>query len=544
MPRKKTDPLLVTRLRNKLDSLKDFLLQTPLGRLTLLLFALSAYLRLEPIFFNLTHFSFDQGIDIILVKKLVIDHDISLIARYTGLEGIFMGPYYTWIMSIPYLFSGGNPSGDVFFMTIIGLSSSLATFYIFQKLTNQSTAFFVTFFTLFGPNFIGSSQIVLSPSSLVFLGIVYFYLITQIIIQKNHTLLPLLVLLLSFFFQFEIGYAVFAAPAAILTIFLFSRFKPFTIKNILLSSILFVIPFTPQILFDFRHDQIMSNAILGFFQGTNTSLGTHEAGILARIPLRFFTLWEDASYTAAFSHHTVIGITIAAAIALGWYLAYLRSNQKLLQLGLIAASLIILTYSGFIVFSGPVWGWYRAGTPILFAIISGIGLSSLYQTKLARPAVLVILFYLLYIAVKPTHRLAVWSGHTNPGVAAVTNQHAALDSIYQNAAGQPFALYVYTPPVYPYIWDYQLYWYAQNKYGYLPFPYDVMPQANNPELVYLLVEPDEYPTRIDGWLGNFKGHGQSLETWSISGDITIHKWQFDSEPDSATPLVRFVNIFD
>ena len=54
----------------------------------LLLFFLSIIgllLRLEPVFSNTVHFSYDQGVDLSFVRQLVEDHKLSLIGRFTGL---------------------------------------------------------------------------------------------------------------------------------------------------------------------------------------------------------------------------------------------------------------------------------------------------------------------------------------------------------------------------------------------------------------------------------------------------------------------------
>ncbi len=70
-------------------------------------------LRLGPVFRDTVHFSYDQGVDLALVRTLINDHKLSLIGRFTGLQGVFMGPYWTFALAIPYVISGGNPAASV-----------------------------------------------------------------------------------------------------------------------------------------------------------------------------------------------------------------------------------------------------------------------------------------------------------------------------------------------------------------------------------------------------------------------------------------------
>ena len=144
------------------NKIQDFLftkfLGSPrfLGFFLILLLFFSFYLRIEPALFGYSHFSFDQGLDQIMVKRLVVDKDITLISRYTGLEGVFMGPLYMWFMSIPFLISGGSPHFNIIFMSLVGIVSSGITYFLVRKMTDSTVAFFVTFFTAMSPAFIGA----------------------------------------------------------------------------------------------------------------------------------------------------------------------------------------------------------------------------------------------------------------------------------------------------------------------------------------------------------------------------------------------------
>ena len=110
-------------------------------------------------------------------------------------------------------------------------------------------------------------------------------------------------------------------------------------------------------------------------------------------------------------------------------------------------------------------------------------------------------------------------------VSTLKNQKIALDTIFLDSENQPFDLYVYTPPIYPYVWDHMLTWYAEKKYETQPKEYGYQRSDEARDDYYLLIEPDELPSRIDGWKGNFSGKGEFVRSWQLPGGITLEKWK-------------------
>lgn len=511
--------------------------------LVVLMLLVGLYLRLEPVFFGITHFSFDQGLDQILVKQLVEDKNISLISRYTGLEGVFMGPWYTWFLAPPYLFSGGHPSANVVYLSFVGIASIILSFFLVRKMTNALVpAAIFAYLLLLSPEHVSASTIILNPNSLHFLVIPYLYFVYQIIKKESYSNLVYLALIISLCFQLEIGFAIFALMSAGLVILYYKKIAPLKTKWFLLSIIVFIIPFIPQIIFDLRHNHIISNSIHKYFTGENTSLGG-SLPLISRIPDRIKMLSADFASAVGFRINNPIAVWVSlSVIAYGFWLNIkykIKENQYLAK---ITALTIVLFYLGFLIYPGTVWGWYRAGIPTLMLLLSALSLSAYYQTgKFHKKILFTYLIFMFFVGFHIHDRVEVASGNYHDNVSTLRAQQVVIDSVYQDAAGEPFALYVYTPPVYTYIWDYQLHWYARSKYGYLPKPYDIRPQAGNPKLIYLIREPDDNNERVHGWIGNFKANGKSVDVWHTTAGITIEKWEFEREPSVSYPIIKFVD---
>jgi len=514
--------------------------------LSLVVLLISFYLRVEPAIFNISHFSFDQGLDQILVKKLVVDKDITLVSRYSGLEGVFMGPLFTWIMAIPFYLSNGNPNANVIFLSLLGLLSTVITYLVVKQISSKPTALIASFLTAISPIFVSSSKNVLSPSPLVFLTVIHVYLLWLIIIRKSKWLIPILAFFLSILFQFEIGYALFSLFATGLLCLIYLKLSFLKPKIFIPSILAFVIPFLPQIVFDIRNYFIISRSILGYINGTNTSLGKLEVGFLGRIISRIETLVEDLVTNISFGDkYQFMSLLMFAALFNGLIILYQSKKTTLKKTTTFLLLFVSFVYGGFILYSGPVWSWYRAGLPFIFVLLLSIALSEIWsQVRWGKFIVGSIVVLLSIIAIGPQDRISIARGKYAGYVSTLSNQQKALDYIYKDSKGEPFALYVYTPPVYPWIWDYQLWWYAEKKYGYLPSPYDRMPQEGNPELIYLIIEPAQFEADMLGWKDNFTHYGEMTASASIPGGIGVEKWAFTEDPQNTDALMKYVDIFD
>lgn len=490
-----------------------------------LLTALGIYLRIEPVLFDAVHFTYDQGVDISYVRQLVVDHKVSLISRFTGLQGIFMGPLWTWILSIPYVISGGDPTANELFLSLIGIVAIWYTYVLVKRMLSETEALIAAFYVSISGIFLAASHIVLSPIPLTLLMIFYIWFLWNIVEQGDQRFLPWLGLLAGLFFQFEVGYALFVVPATLIVILLMRKHQRFLFRETSLAIVLFCITFLPQIFFEFRHGFLMTKALFGFFTGKNESLGSERIDLLARAMLRSGSLWEDFSGSVAFIEKSILGTGLVTIPAIyGWWKIKRREDSYRLRFGLMLLLFIVSMYLGFTIYPGPIWVWYRAGLPIVFILLIAVGWAELMHAKPWRQLAIAIFIPLAVVGIKPhlliSHVVTGYEG----GVGTIKNQKLALDTIFQDAKESSFDLYVYTPPVYTYVWDHMLLWYAKPKYTNYPKEYGYMRRRDEKNDFYLLIEPDDYPDRIAGWKGNFVSLGKPSKIWNLTGGITVEKW--------------------
>src|SRR4030043_814216 len=77
---------------------------------------------------DLLGFYYDQGRDALVIWRLWHEGKFFLIGPITGLAGIFLGPFYYYLLAPLYLIGGGNPVYPAVFLAFL---STLAIFVIY-----------------------------------------------------------------------------------------------------------------------------------------------------------------------------------------------------------------------------------------------------------------------------------------------------------------------------------------------------------------------------------------------------------------------------
>src|SRR3989338_6846681 len=113
--------------------------------LPIIIFILGFLLRAQETLSNNFLFLIDQGRDMMAVKSIIFDHHLTLIGPYTSLQGVFQGPLYYYLLSIPTFLTNGNPWGGVLLMLLISLSVMIISFFWMKKLFDAKAAVITLF---------------------------------------------------------------------------------------------------------------------------------------------------------------------------------------------------------------------------------------------------------------------------------------------------------------------------------------------------------------------------------------------------------------
>ena len=150
-------------------------------------------------------FGFDQGQFYNNVKKIVVDHKLTLIGTQVGgLGGFFQGAGWYYLLSIPFFLFGGDPYGGMVLMLIIGIATVAFAILLTKKIFTWQEGVMVGFLIAVSPNIIAQSRFIWPPFPISFLSVFFLYF-TYKILQGNKKYLGFLGFTIGLMSHFEIA---------------------------------------------------------------------------------------------------------------------------------------------------------------------------------------------------------------------------------------------------------------------------------------------------------------------------------------------------
>lgn len=430
-------------------------------------------------------FTYDQGRDLLEVAKIVNDFNLTLIGPTTGLPGIFYGPWWYYFLSPIFFISGGNPLAITLIISAIGEITIVLLYLLSKKITkNIPVSLGVAAIAAMSQPFITSSSQIWSPSLVLPLMLSYVFLLFKIFEKQKPLLFLLLGLVCGLILDSGAAFGVVLTSSTIVGAVVFRKY--FSLKNyfFLLSGLLVVL--SPRIIFDLRHELLITKSILSWL--TSPNIYQEKLSIGERFLNRLDIFWLQFAQTFTQSKKILSLIPLFVMVTF----AFLRI-KALLKIDLFRFLLIVVTllYLLFSLYPDAVWDYYLVGLPLILITIAALILSSLpkKQTKLLILAILIILA--LNINPKITDPFSItWQGDG----AIFRNQTAVLSKLAPQLSGD-YSLYVYTPARYDYPFDYLIDYWA--RLGKLELP------KENQRKFYLIIRDDSGHSYLSsGWYGD------------------------------------------
>ncbi len=476
--------------------------------LLILFILLSAYIRYVPLMEGNFPFLFDHGRDLMAVKEIVIEGNQTLIGPFTGLQGVFHGALHYYLLTIPFILTGGNPASPTYFLATLFLVGVLATYLLLGRIFNRQTALIAALFFALAAGSLNATKHFWNPYWIPFIMVFWVAILySGIFRKKNHLIVAFF--LAGIMAQCDIAFGVVLIPAMIVLMLVFNR-SLFVSKQFLLALGAFAVTFATHLIFDIRNKFLMTNAIINLLQGKNTSLG-FPIEFPDRLYYRLDEI-QDATVLALSGNanlaYVLFGILLAALV----YVIIFRKWSDLRNLTFLL--LIPITYFiFFLIYSRAAWSWYWVGLQVPYYFAVAYSLWIFYQNipKL-KPAILIILALFTVIPLIPGSTEFL---KTEPGI--YNNEMRAIHTAFNDANGQPFSLFFYTPPIYTYQYDYLAWWYA--KRNNIPAP-----AQNKDQLFYLILEEDKQnPDAPKGWKETVIKEGKTIWIKKLPGNLTVER---------------------
>lgn len=477
-------------------------------------------------------FNMDNARDMVDVREMVVLGKLRLIGQTTAIDGVYYGPLWYYMLSVPFILSGGNPYAsillEIFMWGLGGYFLLWLTNKFYGKLATLAVGciWVASNFILLG------SQYAFNPNPILFLTPVFIFCLWKFMDSGKWIFNIFAWFLAGAFLQFEVAVGLFMPLIIILTLVFSKKFAYFKEKKFYLGPLILFLTLLPQIIFELRHNFFIIKALFTYKSGSHGEIGIIPVLRTQAVFKSFYNTLLPTFMNFEFFTRAIIAIFIIISLWL------LKTRTKIDKLTLICLIILFTTLLGLIPLKVDLMRWHL--NSVLIASIILVGFVILYLQKfIFGKLVAWLLFIMLFIFTIQNITSYVKAKQRGDGNNSILNTEiSAIDYTYQKAHGSNFKVYVYMPSVIDYPYQYLFWWYGLKKYGYLPEDYAYLPQkpeyikqkeklniGKKPEssgLVFLIKEPDQIGQR-HLWENSFK-QLKLLEKTSIGSlDIEIRK---------------------
>lgn len=499
-------------------------------------FVLSTLIKLFYITGDNFAFTPDQGRDLIDIRRMVVSHIPRLVGPTTSINGVLLGPFYYYFISIPFILFGGNPYAIVVWQIVWFQLAALFIWYVLKK-KNLVLGNITGILLLLSPIGFYTARYFWNANVMPIFTIIFFACLLDTLWHKNDLRLIILGLVAGVSLQIEAAFGLLFFPFAFLVLLI----KKFSVKDLSRYTLAFFVTLLPQIFFEFRHGFMMTRTLIAGLSGTSADLG-EKLPFMERLFERrdvFLTAMRQSNHIS----FEILGPILVLAILLGiFYLVQRKKARPGNDLIFISLGFMIFAAGFYMFFPQHLKNWYVFGLSIPFVILLSGVLTNLYHhSRLGSIFLWLVIFYSLFhtlLAHVPYLYENVLIPSSDPSNMAT--ELRAVDWVYQEAGGKPFKVYSYLPSIYDFTYQYLFWWYGTKKYGYQPADIAYLP--NVPEYIqdsdsfwtkkklfekdsstFLIIQGDgDHQDRVFAWGGHFTSLCE-IKSFAISSGLSVKK---------------------
>lgn len=452
--------------------------------LSVLIFILSFIIRSVKIT-DYLFFGFEQGRDAQVIENIYKLQDFVLAGPATSVGGIFHGPWYYYVMAIPYGLGGGDPLAASFFLVMLGSLVPVVMYFLGKEIFKSKWWGLVgSILAVFSYEYILYSRWLSNVSPAPLFIALSFLMAWKFIITKKRKFF----LLFSLFAGFASTFELLLLPEFIflfLLLIFFKQFKDLSGKTLLGAAAILLLIFSPLILFDFRNEHIIFNSILGL---AGESSGGGLDGIRIGFVIYIKQLYTHLSLSLFNIQSLPIQIAIFIMILLNLFISLSKKeNHKpiifLLSLVLMSFPVMKISPGDPQHYVGIGLGWILIFCFVLKNLWNIVG----YKYILLVLGSLFIVSFYFSLEYLLTNRNVFF--RTIQDDLVYSDQKTLLGYVNEDSRGLPYELISFTiPSLQPQGWEYL------HKHFY--------PNAGsqNAKIIYITIEKGVYPVWENKWI--------------------------------------------
>lgn len=448
-------------------------------------------------------FNMDNARDMLDVREMVVLQMPRLIGPTSGLEGIYNGPFWYYLLSVPFIISSGHPYAEVILMIVLWFLGGLFLIKLMEKYGFLITLLAITLW-------ISSNYVMLAnlysfnPNPVILLTPVLIFLLERSLSKNSLITTVLAGFLGGLFFNLEMAFGLFV-PLIMLAAAGIINKSYLRKKNFYLGLGVFFITVLPQILFYLKNWSLLLNSLsILLSEGSSRGIIINPLIRFLKIEELYLATLSGTMMNAIFLKFLIVGVILFLTGGL-----ILKKDFRKDKILVISLLFILVPFLVSIITPLNFMPWHLGGQMAASIILLGIFLKYLYGwSNFGRVTSLVITILIIGYAVNNLELdKNLFKSKISSDPAVFVNEIAAIDYVYQKANSQNFKVYTYLPSVYDYPYQYLFWWYGQKNYGYLPKDYAYLPDkpayirnkekfrsGNQPldsNLVFLIKQPDQ-----------------------------------------------------
>lgn len=207
--------------------------------------------------------TYDQSRDFLIIKRILVDHKLTLVGPTVLIPGVFLPPFYYYFMAPFLMIFHFNPFGADIYTALFGIGA-VFVFYIFcREIFNRLTAVLTSLVFAVLPIAVSATRHAWNPNTAHFYSLLLVFFIFRFVKGKNWGWFYAACAIFSLSLNFH--FSLLALTPLILITFLFVARKTKNIFSKLIISLFCLLVFIfPLIIFDTRHNFPVSSSLLLF----------------------------------------------------------------------------------------------------------------------------------------------------------------------------------------------------------------------------------------------------------------------------------------
>jgi len=240
------------------------------NKLLILILLISLFFRTYEVIGNF-EFAHDGDLYSWIVKDIVVDHHPRLIGQLTSAKGIFIGPFFYYLLAPFFIITKMDPIGAIIPVTILSLLAIFSYYFCFKQLFNRKVGLIAAFLSSVLLWLVRFDRSVV-PNTPTNLWVIWYFYVVINLARGNFKVLWILAILVALIWHIHIALApaLLAVPVAV---FLSRKFP--TAKQLITFTILIIFFSLPLIVFEVKHGFSQSLSLIQNFsinQGGGTGL--------------------------------------------------------------------------------------------------------------------------------------------------------------------------------------------------------------------------------------------------------------------------------